>query len=118
MKASDVRIERHALIRHAANPYDPSWESYYEGRAQAKMRATLLGRETLREVYEHQGGRCPRCGEMFTSPEEWHLHHRHWRVYGGGDQVSNLELLHGNCHRQLHSRGSGSEDAASREGRS
>jgi RNA-directed DNA polymerase len=118
MKASDVRIERHVLIRHAANPYDPSWESYYEGRVQAKMRATLLGRETLRELCARQGGRCAGCGGLFTSPAEWHLHHRHWRVYGGGDQTSNLELLHGNCHRQVHSRRVGNEGAASREGRS
>jgi RNA-directed DNA polymerase len=38
MKAADVRIERHVLVRHAANPYDPRWESYYEGRLQAKMK--------------------------------------------------------------------------------
>src|SRR5262249_31583958 len=76
MKAADVRIERHTLSRHAANPYDPAWESCDEGRVQAKMRATLLGRETLRELYAGQGGRCGRCGGLLTSPEEWHLHHR------------------------------------------
>jgi RNA-directed DNA polymerase len=118
MKLAEVRIERHVLIRHEANPYDPAWESYYEGRLQAKMRATLLGRETLRELCEHQGGRCTRCGGLFTGPEEWHLHHRHWRIYGGGDAVSNLELLHANCHRQIHSRGVGDAGAVSREGHS
>ena len=56
MKAAEVRIERHVLIRHEANPYDPAWESYYEDRLLAKMRATLLGRETLRGLYERQGG--------------------------------------------------------------
>src|SRR5207248_3116120 len=38
MKATEVRIERHVLIRHGAYPYDPAWESYYEGRLQTKMR--------------------------------------------------------------------------------
>jgi hypothetical protein len=33
------------LVRHEANPHDPQWESYCEGRLQPKMRATLLGRE-------------------------------------------------------------------------
>src|SRR5262249_50230008 len=28
MKAAEVRIERHVLIRHEANPYDPAWEEY------------------------------------------------------------------------------------------
>jgi RNA-directed DNA polymerase len=118
MRAADVRVQRHVLIRHAANPYDPKWEEYYEGRLHAKMRDTLLGRETLQLLYDAQEGRCVRCGGPFTSPEEWHVHHRHWRVYGGGDEVGNLELLHVNCHRQVHSQADGGEGAASREGRS
>jgi RNA-directed DNA polymerase len=117
LKAADVRIERQVLIYHEANPYDPSWEPYYEARLQAKMRATLLGRETLLELYERQGGRCLRCGDLFTDLSDWHLHHRHWRVYGGGSETSNLELLHAHCHRQLHRQGLGNEGAASCEGR-
>jgi RNA-directed DNA polymerase len=72
MKASDVRIERHALIRHAANPYDPSGESYYEGRVQVKMRATLLGRETLRELCASQAGRSHRCNRRRRCPARPH----------------------------------------------
>jgi RNA-directed DNA polymerase len=103
MKAVDVRITRHVLIRHAANPYDPAWEEYYEGRLQAQMRATLFGRESLQTLYAAQSGRCARCQEPFTDPSQWHVHHRHWQVYGGGNELSNLELLHVNCHRQVHS---------------
>ena len=109
MKAAGVRIERHELIRHEANPYDPFWEPYYEGRLQTKMRMRLVGREVLRALYERQEGRCKRCGELFTDPEGWHLHHRHWRVYGGDESLSNLELLHANCHRQVHRREEGDE---------
>ena len=31
-QASDVPIKRHRLIKGEANPYDPSWKSYLEGR--------------------------------------------------------------------------------------
>ena len=103
MKAADVRIVYHVLIRHEANPYDPAWEPYYEGRLQAKLMATLLGRDLLQAVYERQGGRCDHCQQMFTDPGEWHLHHRHWRVYGGDETLENIQLLHANCHRQVHS---------------
>jgi RNA-directed DNA polymerase len=109
MKAADVRIERHELIRHAANPYDAAWEPYYEGRLQAKMRLRLEGRGVLQALYERQEGRCARCRESFTDPGDWHVHHRHWRVYGGDESLSNLELLHAHCHRQLHRQGVGSE---------
>jgi RNA-directed DNA polymerase len=118
MKAAAIRIERHVLIQHSANPYDPSWEEYYEERLQAKMAATIAGRELLSTLYERQGGRCVQCGRLFLAPEEWHVHHRHWRVYGGDDSLDNLELLHENCHHQKHSRRMGTKQAAFREGRS
>jgi RNA-directed DNA polymerase len=103
MKASEVRIERHVLIRHEANPYDPLWEQYYEGRLQTKMAATLAGRELLTPLYERQEGRCVQCGELFAEAGSWQVHHRQWRVYGGDDSLDNLELLHENCHHQKHS---------------
>jgi RNA-directed DNA polymerase len=117
MKAADVRIERHVLIQHEANPYDPAWEAYYEERLLTKMRMRGSGRDKLRMLYERQEGRCGRCGELFLDPSEWQLHHRHWRVYGGDDEPSNLELLHANCHRQVHSRGMEADAVASCEGR-
>jgi RNA-directed DNA polymerase len=103
MKAADVRIERHVLIRHEANPYDPEWEPYYEERLQAKMAATIAGREVLEALYKRQQGRCVQCGQLFNERESWQVHHRHWRVYGGDETLDNLELLHANCHRQKHS---------------
>jgi predicted dehydrogenase len=109
MKAAEVRIERHVLIRHAANPYDPAWEGYYEARLQAKMMATIAGRELLTTLYERQEGCCVLCGEGFTNTATWQVHHRHWRVYGGDDSLDNLELLHENCHRQKHSRRMGTK---------
>jgi len=118
MKAAEVRIERHVLIRHGANPYDPSWEEYYEGRLQAKMAATVAGRERLAALYERQRGRCVHCQELFTERDAWQVHHRQWRVHGGDDTWDNLELLHEHCHRQKHRRRMGTKDAAFREGRS
>lgn len=111
MHASDVKIVYHVLIRHAANPYDPAWEFYYEARLQKQLSATLLGRTQLQRLYQLQGGRCEHCGELFTDPSEWHVHHRHWRVYGGNDSLLNLQLLHANCHRQLHSQESEPNDS-------
>jgi RNA-directed DNA polymerase len=109
MKAADVRIERHVLIQHGANPYDPEWEPYFEERLQAKMLATIAGRGVLEALYARQQGRCVQCGQHFTERESWQVHHRQWRVYGGDDSLDNLELLHANCHRQKHSRRMGTK---------
>jgi RNA-directed DNA polymerase len=105
LKASDVRIQRHPLIRKEANPYEPAWERYYEARLHTKLSATLAGRERVRSLWQEQQGKCPLCGELLTEESGWQVHHRHWRVYGGGEELGNLQLVHENCHRQLHSLG-------------
>jgi RNA-directed DNA polymerase len=117
MKAAEVRIERHVLIQHGANPYDPAWEQYYEARLQAKMAATIAGRDLLTALYTRQEGHCVQCGDGFTDAETWQVHHRHGRVYGGDDSLDNLELLHENCHHQKHNHRMETKQAAFREGR-
>ena len=117
-EAAKVSIQRHTKLRGAANPYDPAWELYFDERLTRKMQSTLDGRDTIGYLWKTQAGRCPRCGQPLTEESGWHLHHRRWRVHGGDDSVLNLELLHANCHRQIHSAKLEADSAASREGRS
>jgi RNA-directed DNA polymerase len=49
------------------------------------------------------------CGQLMREDEQWQVHHRVKRSEGGGDELDNLELLHANCHRQLHSQEVGEE---------
>jgi RNA-directed DNA polymerase len=102
LKAADVRIQRHVLIRREANPYEPAYESYFEARLHEKLAATLAGKERIYSLWEQQQGKCVICGQLLLEDQKWQTHHIHWRVYGGGDEQSNLQLLHDNCHRQLH----------------
>lgn len=102
--AADVRIRRYAKLKAEANPYDPKWEPYFEERLGAKMKGTLAGRRKLLWLWLEQNGQCPTCGEPITKETGWHLHHIVRRTDGGGDEASNLALLHINCHRQVHSR--------------
>jgi RNA-directed DNA polymerase len=117
-RASSTAIRRHVKIRGEANPYDPAWELYFEGRLAAQMASTLTGRGTARYLWFEQDGRCPVCGRPLELEEGWQAHHLLWRSHGGTDRIENLVLLHPNCHRQVHSEGLVVEKAASREGRS
>jgi RNA-directed DNA polymerase len=117
-RAAGTANRRHVKIRGEANPYDPAWEEYFEARLQARRADTLAGQWLKQALWEEQGGRCPVCGEALTEEASWHLHHILWRVYGGEDQLDNLQLLHPNCHRQVHCKGLSVGKAASREGRS
>jgi RNA-directed DNA polymerase len=117
-RASGVRIRRHRLIRDGANPYDPSWELYFEERQSLQMQETLEGRGRARYLWFEQEGICPACRQGLTSERGWHIHHIQWRAHGGTDLVDNLLLLHPNCHRQVHSQGIRLAKVVPREGHS
>jgi RNA-directed DNA polymerase len=107
MEAARVRIIRQVKIRGEANPYDPAWEAYLEERLHRRMESTLAGREQVRYLWRQQQGRCRGCGQLMKEEEQWQVHHRRRRTCGGSDGLDNLELLHANCHRQLHSESAG-----------
>lgn len=100
--AGDVKIKRHIKIRGAANPFDPSWEVYFEKRITDKMRHTLQGRKQLSYLWYEQKGICPICQQRITAETGWHNHHIQWRVHGGKDTSDNRILLHPDCHRKVH----------------
>jgi RNA-directed DNA polymerase len=112
MEAASVRIVRQVKIRSGVNPYDPEWELYLEARAVWKLEQTLAGKGRIEYLWKEQQGRCRVCGQPLRVAEEqarvseegWHIHHRIWRSLGGKSTPDNLELLHANCHRQIHAR--------------
>ena len=102
--ATDTKIRRHVKIRGEANPFDPKMESYFEGRLGWKMMENLNGRGRLRNLWWNQEGNCPNCDQKITEDTGWNVHHILPKSEGGKDNVSNLVLVHPNCHRQIHCR--------------
>jgi RNA-directed DNA polymerase len=98
--ATNTPIRRHAKIKAQANPFDPQWEMYFENRIQTAMKANLTPR--LLTLWQKQNGKCPVCQQTITLESGWHTHHVTWRSKGGGDQLSNLQMLHPACHWQTH----------------
>lgn len=104
-QASDVKIQRHVKIQAAANPFDASYEEYFEKRDATKMANRLSSRRMLLAIWQRQGGRCLICGERITTETGWDLHHIVRKIDGGTNSSENLCLLHPACHRQGHSSG-------------
>jgi RNA-directed DNA polymerase len=103
MSAAKVKIIPHVKILKEVNPYDPEWELYLEERLGWRLSLTEDGRSRVKQLWEEQKGRCARCNtKLRLEDEDWNIHHRIWRSLGGSDTLDNLELLHANCHRQLH----------------
>ncbi|ADL54989.1 group II intron reverse transcriptase/maturase [Gallionella capsiferriformans] len=103
VKASDTPIKRHVKIKGTANPYDPEFETYFEERLGLSMKESLRGNNRLKVLWYAQDGLCPKCEEKITKETGWNLHHVLPKAQGGDDKMTNLELLHPNCHRQHHS---------------
>jgi RNA-directed DNA polymerase len=101
-KLDRIPVERFVKIRSDANPYDPAQDDYFDGLIETRMKSSLWGRKKLLIIWKRQKGICPSCGIRITTETGWHVHHRVRRVDGGGDELSNLEFRHPNCHRQHH----------------
>ena len=104
-KAAKMPIKRYTKLKADANPYDPSWEEYFEHRLGLKMEANLWGRRQLLHLWKAQDGLCAVCHQKITTLTGWHNHHIVWRSHGGSEGADNRVLLHPNCHRQVHSQG-------------
>ena len=99
---SDKPIRRHTKVKAEANPFDPKWEEYFEKRNLQLMNRFWSNK--LKTLWKKQEGICPICQQVINIGDEWEIHHIEPRSLGGSDKTENLQLLHGNCHRQVHAR--------------
>lgn len=106
-RASDIHINRYIKIKGTANPYDPEWETYFERRLDYSWKKSQQGQKRILAIWKRQGSRCPLCEQPINRDTGWNVHHLLKKSLGGSDDVSNLVLLHPNCHRQLHSNDAG-----------
>jgi RNA-directed DNA polymerase len=97
-----IPIRRHPKILSKANPYDPKYRRYFEEREQQSWRSGVKGTGKTRYLWLRQQGKCLNCDTLLTEETGWHSHHILPRAKGGSDELSNLQLLHPNCHRQIH----------------
>lgn len=100
--ATDTKIRRHVKVLAAVNPYANEWEDYLAERHIQQGVNSLHGRRRLIGLWLAQDGLCPECGSRITRESGWQVHHVHRKVDGGSDHLSNLRMLHPNCHRKLH----------------
>ena len=92
----------HIKIDGSRNPYSPEDEDYFDARLTRRMQTELKWRRKASWLWHWQEGLCPKCQQKITPETGWESHHIIERSLGGSDKVSNLALLHPNCHRQHH----------------
>ncbi|HEX2712840.1 MAG TPA: group II intron reverse transcriptase/maturase, partial [Candidatus Acidoferrales bacterium] len=72
--AKSTPIKRHVKVQGEANPYDPTYETYFEEREGAHMLETFRGTRTLRSLWYEQRGLCTLCNTTITRITGWRLH--------------------------------------------
>jgi RNA-directed DNA polymerase len=100
--AESTPIKRHVKVKGEANPYDPTYETYFEEREGAHMLETFRGTRTLRFLWHEQRGLCTLCNTKITRITGWRLHYCVARVKGGSTGAANRVLLHPECHDRVH----------------
>jgi RNA-directed DNA polymerase len=90
---ADTEIKRHTLIQPGKSPYDGDWV-YWSTRRGTDIEAPTRVAKLLKK----QKGKCPHCGQYFTSSDLLEVDHIIPRSKGGKDDYNNLQLLHAHCH--------------------
>ena len=100
--AADTKIVLHRKVEGALNPFLPEWEPHLEERVRLRMVRNTTLRKRLARLWLSQDGKCSVCEQLITLDEAFDAHHIHPKHLGGSERLSNLVLLHRNCHLQVH----------------
>lgn len=102
LNISSVAIQRHVKIKGNANPFKDEYNLYFEKRWRDKTIRNLKGNAKLLKLWLNQKGICLICKQKLSTEYEWDTHHIVKKAEGGHDGITNLMMLHPNCHRQVH----------------
>lgn len=97
-RASAVPIRRHIKIKAVYNPFNPVFTSYLEERISMKMQSSGKGKSNAGKLWKRQKGLCSECGEKITSTDRWRVHYLTSLFEGGKAILSNMVVLHQQCH--------------------
>ena len=100
-------IVRFKIIRKGMGVYDNSEEvrTYWEKRSYMNSLDSIFSVRVER-LYKRQHGLCPICRREITGEQirdsELHEHHLTPTMVSGNNKLSNLRLIHNDCHIELH----------------
>jgi RNA-directed DNA polymerase len=102
-RASTIAIVRHPQILPEANPFAPDHDAYFERRLSNKLHHSYSGRNTLKSLRVIQNGVCPECrNPLPIKGQKGIVNHIRGRLKGGKANITNLALLHKECHEEGH----------------
>jgi RNA-directed DNA polymerase len=102
-----IPIVRFIKVRSDKRVYDANAIEYWNNREHTNAKNSISGSPTLTKLFKAQKGKCEYCKQPITDSQvketAIHKHHMKPRSEGGNWKLSNLRLLHTDCHKSLHS---------------
>lgn len=101
---------RWTLIRSDIRVHESSPEAieYWQNREFKNAKNSIFGSKVLTQLFHKQKGKCPYCKMGITDVDikevNVHKHHMQPRSQGGNYKLSNLRLVHADCHREIHAK--------------
>ena len=102
-------IKRFVILDNRYRVYDktPETQEYWKKREYINAYNQIFS-VRMQRLYKEQQGKCSYCKEPMTKGQvenqELHVHHMLPRSLGGTENYNNLQLLHNECHRELHAK--------------
>ena len=106
-RMSDTTIRRFVKVKKGKRVYDAEAREYWEHRDKMKAIGSIFTEcKLVKKLFMEQKGKCLYCKESVTQADvqtsNIHIHHMTPRSEGGDRKLSNLRLLHADCHTELH----------------
>ena len=102
---NDIKWTPHVMVKGGMRVYGTEALEYWKKREE-KLAMHQIYSKRMGQLWERQKGLCPTCEEPITSEDignsKVHQHHCLPRCQGGDASLNNLELLHDECHRKIH----------------
>ena len=100
IRLSSIPILNHIKVKKGVRVYCKNDSDYWVKRDKLNMYRKLMKHRSA--LFKKQNGKCAYCGSTILTTEISHVHHVLPKALGGTDNYSNLQLLHAECHRELH----------------
>ena len=102
-----VSIVRFIKVKSGKRVYDANAIEYWNNREYVNAKNSINGSPTLTKLFKAQRGKCEYCKQPIKDSDvkdtAIHKHHMKPRGEGGNWKLSDLRLLHKECHTSLHS---------------
>jgi RNA-directed DNA polymerase len=102
---NDIKWTPHVMVKGGMRVYDTSALKYWEKREQ-KLAEDQMYSKVMEKLWKRQKGLCITCESSLSAMDigngKVHKHHCLPRSQGGDNSLNNLELLHSECHRKIH----------------